>query len=77
MNDSEHIARIGSYLDEAMSPNERTAFEAQMKGDSELAQEVKTLQALRDDSRSFYRKEALAQEIANQNDISITKKAFQ
>ena len=67
MNDSDHIDQIAAYLDNAMSPEEKTAFEARIQADSALAHEVESLRALGEHSRGFFRKEAIVHEIVSQN----------
>ncbi len=73
MNDSEQITQIAAYLDEAMSPEERQAFEERVSNDPALAREVRTMKALRDDSRMYFRQKALSQQIAKQNETSQTR----
>jgi hypothetical protein len=49
MNSSLHDERISSYLDDAMSAAERSAFQAELARDPELRQHVADLQQLRAD----------------------------
>jgi tetratricopeptide (TPR) repeat protein len=67
MNESQHNKLIAAWLDGALTPEEQIKFESKMKNDPAFAREVSMMEALRDDSRSFYSKEALVDRIVEQN----------
>ncbi|MFK7972506.1 MAG: tetratricopeptide repeat protein [Bacteroidia bacterium] len=73
MNESEHIELIAAYLDGVMSPDEKIAFESRVKAEPALAEEVETLRLLHEQSDSFFRKEALVEQISAQNQQRIIK----
>ena len=49
MKNPSHDERISSFLDDALPEAERTAFEAELRTNSELEQQVAELRALRAD----------------------------
>lgn len=77
MNDSDNIAQIAAYLDNDMSPEERDDFEVRLQDDPELASELRAMQAMAEDSKSFYRKEALVDSIVAQNATATIKPLWQ